>query len=57
MIARRIRDEWGRATGFTPALVPADAVAGAIAARHPPPPPESEGPPRTLHEEAPKQPY
>jgi DNA-binding XRE family transcriptional regulator len=56
-IARRIRDEWGRATGFTPALVPADAVAGAIAARHPPPAPAPEATPRTLHEDAPKQPY
>jgi DNA-binding XRE family transcriptional regulator len=56
-IARRIRDGWGRATGFTPALVPADAVAGAIAARHPPPAPAPEATPRALHEEAPKQPY
>jgi DNA-binding XRE family transcriptional regulator len=56
-IARRIRDEWGRATGFTPSLVPPDEVAGAIAARHPPRVTATEATPRTLHEDAPKRPY
>jgi DNA-binding XRE family transcriptional regulator len=56
-IARRIRDEWGRATGFAPSLVPPDEVAGAIAARHPPRGSGPEATPRTLHEDAPKRPY
>jgi len=56
-IARRIRDEWGRATGFAPSLVPPDEVAGAIAARHPPRAGGPEAAPRTLHEDAPKRPY
>jgi DNA-binding XRE family transcriptional regulator len=56
-IARRIRDEWGRATGFAPSLVPPDEVAGAIAAHHPLRAAAPDPVPRTLHEDAPKRPY
>jgi transcriptional regulator with XRE-family HTH domain len=55
-IARDIREEWGRATGFAPGAIPTSEIADAIAKQHPPrrdPPKPAR---RTLHEDKPETP-
>ena len=54
--ARRVREQWGRASGFLPSQVAPDDVAETILRHHPAAKPGGKPVRRTLHEDDPKPP-